>query len=75
MSELTREIIPIVVMYLFVLALAPFIGFAMWVAFDGDRLVEPEVDAAGAAEPTTAATPAHQEPQIKLEAPEALGAA
>ena len=71
MSELTKEIIPIVVMYGFVLLLAPFIGFTMWVAFDGDRLVEPEE----AAEPAAAATPARQELQITMEAPEALGAA
>jgi hypothetical protein len=70
MSELAREIIPIAVMYVFVLALAPFIGLAMWVAFDGDRLVEPEA----APLPETDATPATVE-QITPEAREALGAA
>jgi len=73
MSELTREIIPIVVMYGFVLALAPFIGYAMWMAFDGDRLVEhdlevevPQVDAAPVDPEAT---------KITREAREALGAA
>ncbi|MCW2928724.1 MAG: hypothetical protein JWM86_2692 [Thermoleophilia bacterium] len=37
MSEFMREAIPIIVMYGFVLLLAPFIGFAMWMALDGDR--------------------------------------
>ncbi len=37
MSETMREAVPIIVMYGFVLLLAPFIGFTMWAAFDGDR--------------------------------------
>lgn len=37
MSEFTRELIPILFMYGFVLLLGPFIGFAMWMAFEGDR--------------------------------------
>jgi hypothetical protein len=40
-SDLTREIIPIAVMYGFVLLLAPFIAYAMWLAFEGDRPSEP----------------------------------
>lgn len=44
MSELAKEILPIAVMYGFVLLLAPFIGVTMWVAFDGDRPREPLAD-------------------------------
>lgn len=54
MSDLTREMIPIIVMYGFVLLLAPFIAMAMWMAFDGDRL---RVDAEEGA-PTAADAPA-----------------
>lgn len=71
MSELTREIIPIVVMYGFVLLLAPFIGFAMWVAFDGDRLVEPAADE----EAATVAPLATAKPTTSREPGEAFGAA
>jgi hypothetical protein len=71
MSELTREIIPIVVMYIFVLALAPFIGYAMWMAFDGDRLVEEDAEV-----PQATAEPVELETtNITPEAREALGAA
>ena len=73
MSELTREIIPIVVMYLFVLALPPFIGFPMCVAFDGDRLTEQglELD-----DPQVDAEPIELDAvNITPEAREALGAA
>ncbi len=38
MSEFMREALPIIFMYACVLALGPFIAFAMWMAFDGDRL-------------------------------------
>lgn len=38
MSETMREAIPIIFMYFNVFLLAPFIGFAMWSAFDGDRM-------------------------------------
>lgn len=69
MSELTREMIPIIVMYGFVLLLAPFIGITMWVAFDGDRLREPELEV----DATTA--PAGEVTKTQLEAREALGAA
>lgn len=75
MSELTREIIPIVVMYGFVLLLAPFIAVTMWVAFDGDRLrvdetatpLDPSVEAAPEADADVLTPP--------QEAREALGAA
>ena len=69
MSELAREIIPIAVMYVFVLALAPFIGFAMYVAFDGDRLREEERDL------LEVDTQEAVVEQITPEAREALGAA
>lgn len=46
MSEFTRELIPILFMYGCVLLLGPFIGFAMWMAFDGDSVREPGATAA-----------------------------
>ena len=45
MSEFMREALPIIFMYACVLALGPFIAVAMWMAFDGDRLREPEAAA------------------------------
>jgi hypothetical protein len=66
MSELAREILPIAFMYGFAFLLAPFIGFAMWAAFDGDQLREPEVEVdvnvvpAGVAK-AAPAKPAHRE--------------
>jgi len=56
MSETTREMIPILFMYGFVSLLAPFIGFAMWMAFDGDRLRE-DTAAEVATEDTVAVAP------------------
>ena len=53
MSETTREMIPILFMYGFVFLLAPFIGFAMWMAFDGDRLREEEAEQVAASEAST----------------------
>lgn len=44
MSETMREALPIIFMSGCVLLLAPFIALAMWMAFDGDRLREPEVE-------------------------------
>lgn len=74
MSELTREIIPIAVMYSFVLLLAPFVGFAMWMAFDGDRVVtmaqEAKPDAA-----VTEAPVATEVTKVPAQTHEALGAA
>lgn len=70
MSELAREIIPIAVMYGFVLLLAPFIGVAIWIAYDGDRVTAPAEDAAfGTEQVTTEAT------QDSAQARQALGAA
>lgn len=53
MSQFVSELIPIAFMYLFCFALAPFIAWALWMAFEGDReqpaeteTVEPTVDAA-----------------------------
>lgn len=40
MSEFMREALPIIFMYGVVVLLGPFIAFAMWMAFDGDRLRE-----------------------------------
>ena len=37
MSETMREAIPIIFMFGCVLLLGPFIGFAMWMMYDGDR--------------------------------------
>jgi hypothetical protein len=51
MSEFAREALPIAVMYGFVLLLAPFIGYAMWIAFEGDRLREDAVAPAATEEP------------------------
>lgn len=51
MSEFMREALPIIFMYGCVLALGPFIGIAMWMAFDGDRLREDDAVAAPAAAP------------------------
>lgn len=45
MSETMREALPIFFMFGCVLALGPFIAMAMWMAFDGDRLREPQVEA------------------------------
>ncbi|MCW2920797.1 MAG: hypothetical protein JWL76_671 [Thermoleophilia bacterium] len=59
MSEFTREALPIMFMFGCVLLLVPFIAVAMWMAFDGDRLREPEGEAqvglreVQPAEPTT----------------------
>ena len=73
MSELAREIIPIAVMYGFVLLLAPFIGIAMWMAFDGDRdrTAAPPVEA----EMSLAEPAETQVTQVPTRAGEALGAA
>lgn len=68
MSELARELIPIVVMYFFVFLLAPFIAVTMWVAFDGDKLREPEGEGAGASS-------LEQREQVSVQTGEALGAA
>ena len=60
MSEFMREALPIIFMYGCVLALGPFIGIAMWMAFDGDRLREPDAGATLQVEVTereAAATP------------------
>lgn len=65
MSEFMREALPIFFMYGCVLALGPFIAIAMWMAFDGDRLREPEEVATSSVDVVN--------PQ--LEAREALGAA
>ncbi len=40
MSDFMREALPIMFMFCCVLALGPLVGFAMWMAFDGDRLRE-----------------------------------
>jgi hypothetical protein len=53
MSEFAREALPIAVMYGFVLLLAPFIGYAMWIAFEGDRLREDAPASAAAEAPAT----------------------
>ena len=37
MNEFTRELIPVLVMYGFVVLLSPFIGVTLWVMFVGDR--------------------------------------
>jgi hypothetical protein len=64
MSNLTRELIPVAVMYGFVLLLAPAIGYTMWIAFEGDQVreaVEPaELDAvpSASAEPGADGSPA-----------------
>ena len=63
MSETMREAIPIIVMYGFVLLLAPFIGFALWMAFDGDRVrAQSDVDAP-TAEAATAPTTIDAQPK------------
>lgn len=46
MGEVARQAVPIVVMFGFVLLLAPFIGFGLWLAFDGDRIREEQARAA-----------------------------
>lgn len=69
MSEFARQAVPIVVMYGFVLLLLPFIGYAMWLAFDGDSLREPDADAVEA----NAAAHAGVQPTATVQ--DALGAA
>lgn len=69
MSDFMREALPIIFMYGCVLALGPFIGIAMWMAFDGDRLREPEA----AVELQSA--PVAEQVTNQLETREALGAA
>ncbi len=69
MSDFMREALPIMFMYGCVLALGPFVGIAMWMAFDGDR--ERTHDAPVAEPAATQVTPVTNQ----LEAREALGAA
>jgi hypothetical protein len=69
MSETMREALPIIFMYGCVLALGPFIAFAMWMAFDGDRLREPEVVVEPTlVEATTTTTASPAQPQVTAEA-------
>jgi hypothetical protein len=56
MSDFTRELIPIIVMYAFCMLLVPVIGYAMWLAFEGDRDYSAENEARAAAD--AAAAPA-----------------
>ena len=69
MSEFMRQAIPIFFMFGCVLGLLPVIAFAMWAAFDGDRLREAEETLAPDQMLDAEQAPAH------LEAREALGAA
>ncbi len=66
MSEFMREALPIIFMYGCVLALGPFIGIAMWMAFDGDRLREPELAVDATLVEAQAMTPA--QPLVTAEA-------
>lgn len=45
MSDTMREVVPVLFMFGCVLALGPIVGYAIWLAFDGDRLREDEVEA------------------------------
>jgi hypothetical protein len=62
MSDTMREVLPVVFMFGCVLALGPFIAFAMWLAFDGDRLREDEV-------PTVEPSPARQKSRMSSSPP------
>ncbi|MCB0880206.1 MAG: hypothetical protein KDC46_14630 [Thermoleophilia bacterium] len=57
MHTFVHEVLPFVFMYTCVLMLGPFVAFAMWMAFDGDRLREPEAAAAPEAAPQVAEAP------------------
>lgn len=66
MSETMREALPIIFMYGCVLLLGPFVGFAMWAAFDGDRLrevdeVETTSTVTAPIQSASASTSAHRE--------------
>lgn len=57
MHTFVHEVLPFVFMYTCVLMLGPFVAFAMWMAFDGDRLREPEAAETVEAAPTVAEAP------------------
>ncbi len=74
MSEFMREALPIIFMFGCVLALVPFISIAMWMAFDGDRLREPEAEVA-TTHPLTEAAPIAVQTAQPLVTAEATSAA
>ena len=42
MSDTMREVVPVLFMFGCVFALGPLVGYAIWLAVDGDRLREDE---------------------------------
>lgn len=69
MSEFMRDAIPIIVMYGFVTLLAPFIGYAMWLALQGDRDHTAENEALARAELESTVTEHSTEPEAAPRAP------